>query len=232
MLWTIILIIVIISVFIIIYSLTSKNKKCNIENYNIDDLLIVKRTPEYDKLISKLLQEKKFMFTDEQIKILESNHQIYDISNKDNIKNISLNVYGKCVDKNIDNRELFTTESPYPKNLEKYQDKLYSDITNKLENNIDIIIEPNCENTQVLENPKYLKNYYMDFYGNKVESSLSDYFANYYTTIDNKDERYVPVETLIGHSNFIIPDQYNIEKYFTNAYNVDWSRVINPLTYY
>lgn len=229
MLWIIIMIIVIISVSIYIYSSTRKSNFCNIENYNIDDLLILKRTPEYNKLISELIKEKQFMFTDEQIKILESDHQIYDIKDKDNIKNISLNVYGNCI-KN--EKETFSVESPYPDNLNRYQDKLYSDITNRLQDNIDIIIEPNCENTRVLENPKYLKNYYLDLYGNKIESSLSDYFANYYTSIDEKDEKYVPVNTLIGHSNFIIPDQYNIEKYFTNAYNVDWSRIINPLTYY
>jgi hypothetical protein len=73
----------------------------------------------------------------------------------------------------------------------------------------------------------------MDIYGNKVESNLLDYFSDYYTNINNdKDDKSIPVKTLIGKPNFIIPDQYNIEKYLTNAYNVDWSRIVNPYTVY
>lgn len=35
----------------------------------------------------------------------------------------------------------------------------------------------------------------------------------------------------MGNSNFIIPDQYNYDNKFTNAYNIDWNRIINPIGY-
>jgi hypothetical protein len=84
-----------------------------------------------------------------------------------------------------------------------------------------------------MSDPKYLKNYYLDIYGNRIESNLTDYFADYYTNINiDKPKEAIPVTTLKGNSNFIIPDQYSIQNYFTNAYNVDWSRIVNPYTIY
>jgi len=98
-----------------------------------------------------------------------------------------------------------------------------------------------------LNNPRYLKNYYLDIFGNNVESNLSDYFANYQTIINDNDYKCtkfkngkckmqlsscVPVKTTKGNNNMIIPDQYDTNKYLTNAYNIDWSRIINPNTIY
>ena len=62
---------------------------------------------------------------------------------------------------------------------------------------------------------------------------MTDYFADYYTNINTKDPKEaIPVDTLKGNSNFIIPDQYHIQNKFTNAYNIDWSRIVDPYTIY
>ena len=38
-------------------------------------LVIINRNPEYTKYIDKLINEKSFMFTDEQIKVLKNPNQ-------------------------------------------------------------------------------------------------------------------------------------------------------------
>lgn len=76
-----------------------------------------------------------------------------------------------------------------------------------------------------------MKNYYQDLYGNKIDADLQDYFVAYYTLINNDDNVGLPVNTLIGTSDFIIPDQYKYDSGFTNAYNIDWNRIINPIGY-
>src|SRR3990167_9916984 len=103
-------------------------------------------------------------------------------------------------------------------------------ITKMLKYDIKQTIKPNCFNTGVLKNDMplidyYLKNYYQDLYGNKVDANLSDYFSAYYTFINNDDNVGLPVNTLVGHSDFVIPDQYNYDSRFTNAYNIDWDRI-------
>ena len=67
-----------------------ENLKCDINNYDIDDLVIIKRTPEYSKLIDGLIDEKSFIFSDDKLKVLKNPQQIFDISdNKNNKVNIS-----------------------------------------------------------------------------------------------------------------------------------------------
>jgi hypothetical protein len=118
-------------------------------------------------------------------------------------------------------------------NLIKDSNIEYKNILNNMEKNINTLIPLSCDDVAVLNNPRYLKNYYLDIYGNNIESNLSDYFASYQTNINKKNEyQCVPVKTNKGNSNMIIPDQYNTNKYLTNAYNVDWSRIINPNTIY
>ena len=223
-----------------------ENLKCNINNYDIDDLVVVKRTPEYSKLIDNLIDEKSFIFSDSQIKVLKNPQQVFDVSNnkqnKVNISNISDTVYLGCknelkkntFDFNNDNKNNYQNE-----NFDNYVDvasKEYTDIKETLKNDINKFIGPNCFNTGVLKQnipliKNYLKNYYQDLYGNKIDAELKDYFIAYYTLINNNDNVGIPVNTLIGTSDFIIPDQYNYDSYFTNAYNIDWNRIINPISY-
>ena len=114
--------------------------------------------------------------------------------------------------------------------------KEYTDIKNMLSNDIKQFIGPNCFNTGVLKQnipliKNYLKNYYQDLYGNKVDAELKDYFIAYYTLMNNPNDVGLPVDTLVGTSDFIIPDQYKTDSNFTNAYNIDWNRIINPISY-
>jgi hypothetical protein len=46
--------------------------KCNLDKLDIDDLVIINRSPEYIKYIDKLIDDKSFLFTDEQLKVLKN----------------------------------------------------------------------------------------------------------------------------------------------------------------
>jgi hypothetical protein len=243
----------------------TETPQCKINDYDIDDLVVIKRTPEYSKLIDNLIDEKSFIFTDEQLKVLKNPQQIFDVSNnkdnKQNISNISYTVYSNCknelkkntfdFDDNINNTNTNNNESF--DNLVDLSDKEYDKIKNMLKNDIKKLLDlsephknfcktknfirgPNCFNTGVIKQnipliKNYLKNYYQDLYGNKIYAELKDYFTAYYTLINEDDNVGLPVNTLIGTSDFIIPDQYNYDSHFTNAYNIDWDRIINPISY-
>lgn len=236
-----------------------ENLKCNLNNYDIDNLVVIKRTPEYSKLIDGLIDEKSFIFSDKQLNVLKNPQQIFNISNDNykqnlnqlnnqiNISNISDDVYINCknqlenntfdFDNNLNNlNNLNNTDGENFDNLIDVSSKEYIDIKDMLKNDIKKLIGPNCFNTGVLKKnmpliTNYLKNYYQDIYGNKIDADLSDYFTAYYTLINNDDNIGLPVNTLIGNSNFIIPDQYKYDSHFTNAYNIDWNRIINPIGY-
>ena len=217
------------------YNYNLSEKKCQLENFNIDDMMVIKRTPEYSKLINKLIDEKSFIFNEDQLKSLKNPQQIFKLSNNNkDIKNISDIVYTDC-NKELDFFKNLNTYEYLDNNIDPF-DNEYEQIKNKLKKDINIITEPNCTNIGVLKNnipfsKNYLKNYYKDLYGNRVEADLSDYFTAYYTLINSDDNVGLPVNTQIGHSNFIIPDQYDYDNKFTNAYNIDWSRIINPIGY-
>lgn len=219
------------------YTLT--HQKCQMENFDIDDLIVIKRTPEYSNLIDKMVEDKSFIFNDQQLKVLKNPQQIFEVKsnnkNDNNIKNISDIIYTNCKDK-LDNQ----VNNDYTDNPIDVSDNEYNQIKNMLKNDINKLTGPNCFNTGVLShspNPdipnvkNYLKNYYQDIYGNKIDANLSDYFTAYYTLINQDDNVGLPVNTMIGHSNFVIPDQYRFNSKLTNAYNIDWNRIINPISY-
>jgi hypothetical protein len=213
-------------------------RACDIDKYNLDDMMVIKRTPEYSRLIDGIIDKKSFIFNDNQIKNLKNPQQIFNLNNLDSntssqidyrkldVDNISQKIYTDCktnldvaVDKDFDNK------------LIDFSNTEYDIIKNQFKKDIQNTLKPNCYNTDVLKKDKYLRNYYKDVYGNRVKADLVDYFADYYTNINNESDKCIPVETQLGKSNFLIPDQYNTETYFTNAYNIDWSRMINPLSY-
>lgn len=219
-----------------------ENLKCNIENYNIDDLVVIKRTPEYSKLINGLIDEKSFIFSNDKLKVLKNPQQIFNISNNNeesnSISNISDTVYLNCGKQLINNTFDFDSGENKEKfdNIIDVSNKEYTDIKNMLSNDINQLIGPNCFNTGVLKQnipliKNYLKNYYQDLYGNKIDAELKDYFIAYYTLINNQNDVGLPINTLVGTSDFIIPDQYKYDSHFTNAYNIDWNRIINPISY-
>ena len=214
------IIIVIIIITTILVFLYKSNNDNEFNTYTIDNMEVVKREKEYEKYINTLIDEKKAYYSPEELKSLKNKFQIF--LTKHGIKNITFDFLNRDEKKDIHNKiEITENINNNPtKNviLKKFDEKLDFD----------------CEDLKVLENEQYLKNYYYDMYGNKIKSNLKDYFVAYQTLIDNKDanNKCFKVDVLKGESGFIIPDQYPTLKYETNAYNIDWSRIINPLTYY
>jgi hypothetical protein len=221
-----IIIIVFIILYFINYNIYNNEKKCDLENFNIDDAVIINRSPEYSKLINKEIDNKEFLFTKKQLDILKNKQQIYE-KKGNNITNISEKIFDTC------KNDLDYYNQDYTPNVyNNYSNKLTDNIIKDMENDISNTVKPNCYNTEVLNDEKYLNDYYLDVFGNNIKSDLKNYFTNYYTTINkNNDDEAIPVTTQIGKSDFLLPDQFNTEKEFTNAYNINWNRIINPLTY-
>jgi hypothetical protein len=232
------ILIILLVILLLYYFIDTKYE--NFENLknscdlNIDNIKITKRDKTYSKLINKLIDEKSILFNDDQIKVMKNTNQYYHVDNDNelnNIKNISEKIYLDCkqnFDSNLNNNGEII-----PK---KYENPEYNEIKDKLEQNIINSSSYKGNNIDVLNNKNYLKNYYLDVFGNRVESNLEDYFANYFTTIDDEygqePKESIKVKIIEGNPYFIIPNQYNNNKHMTNAYNVDWSRIINPLVYY
>lgn len=212
-------------------------KKENFNNFekdscdlDIDKIRINRRNESYEKLINKLINEKSILFNKDQIKIMKNKNQYYS-DDYGNIKNISEEIYSHCkndFDSNLNNNSKVTQK--------KYPNTEYDYIKNMLGNNISNASSYKDNKIKVLENENYLKNYYRDVFGNKIKSNLTDYYANYFVTIDNKygeeSKEAIKVDIEPGNSSFVIPNQYYNNKHMTNAYNIDWSRIINPITYY
>jgi len=220
MLLVIIFIIIIISIFFI-YNNNTKTEK--IENFNtsnnIDNLEIIERSPAYQNLIKKLLSNKKKIFTEEEMDIMKNKFQFYDT--EDGIKNITSDVLKET--KN-DNPENLTNEISITGNI--FTNPAFNDILNGFQNTTEL----DCKDVKVLQRPLYLNNYYYDMYGNKIKASLKDYFNDYHIRIDNNNNEGQKVNIIKGKNNFIIPSQFDTLKYQTNAYNIDWNRIVNPMT--
>jgi len=265
----IIIVILLLTIYFWIDSYDKNIKKsdtmCNLENFDIDNMHVINRDPYYEKLINKMIDEKAFLFTDEELKILKNKFQIYNV--KDNkIQNISKIMLLNCKD-DFDymekpNNTVYSPEEIEDIKYQVYNDKMYTQILNRLDNDINSSPNPTCKNLEFLKDPfqklnanyqNSLTNYYLDVWGNNIISSPKDYMANYYTTINNESLDYdqpdvcVPVKTIKGKSNFILPNAYThknpfsgtvqngdywYENHATNIWNVDNERIINPATAY
>jgi hypothetical protein len=239
----IIIIIVILLIFgiykLIINAEENKNKildesLCYLEKFDIDDMYIIKRGKEYEKYIDKLIDKNKKFFNEEEYRILKNKFQFYNIKDKENIKNISNQIYGNCRNK-LKNANISINdpdEDVNLDNLELLSDPSYFKTLKKINNNIDDI-KINCDNTNVLKDNDYLKNYYIDIDGNNVKATLKDYFADYFAEMnEKKDNKCIKVNTKQVGNYMFIPDQFDTQKYLTNAYNIDYNRIINPWTIY
>ena len=49
---------------------------------------------------------------------------------------------------------------------------------------------------------------------------------------EKKDNKCIKVNTKQVGNYMFIPDQFDTQKYLTNAYNIDYNRIINPWTIY
>jgi hypothetical protein len=143
---------------------------------------------------------------------------IYYINNyniRQNFENLS----------DIDNKILINDNQMY-NNLFNYKSTY-----NNLKKDILTLNKPTIDDIQVLHDKNYLNNYYYDIFGNQVQASLTDYYTNYYSTInDKKSKNCTKVNIIPKDNNFIIPDQYNNQKHMTNAYYIDYSKIIDPRT--
>jgi hypothetical protein len=236
------LILVVLLFFVIIYFviLKNNNKEKEKQNYDLNELVIIDRTPEQEKLVNKLLEEKKMAYTNEEINSLKNKTQFYNVLNN-KIVNISeqiINNEKNNKNKNTNNNNNINLNTKL--NINDITNNTQIDKQNKISNltsfnNEKSLLIDDCNDITKNETTcsNKLNNYYHDIYGNTIKSSMNDYITAYNTTIDETNPKYcIPVKTLNGNSDFIIPNQYNFEKYWTSAYNTDFSRVINPMTIY
>jgi len=197
------IIILIIIAYLLYLNFFEKQSKIKL---TIDDIQITERNKEMLDYIKSL----------KNVDMDKINYNKFQFYNKKNGKNITKDV----LNNNIENEIVITEEIN----------------VNPAKNVIDsALIDENkitCSDVKILQNQNYLKNFYYDMYGNVIESNLKDYFIDYMNNYDNNNNTCTGVKTIKGHSAFVIPNQYPTLKYKTNAYNVDWNRIINPLTYY
>ena len=242
---TLILILAIIIIFNRIqsydYNIKQSTKNCNLENFDIDKMHIIERDPEFQKLINKLINEKRYIFTDDELKILKNKFQIYNVNNND-IQNITKIMMLNCKNK------LNTLTDNYEHTPEELQEVKYNILNNieydKILKNLDTteknFYDLNCENTQFLQSNNQ-KNYYYDLFGNNILSDTKQYMANYYSTINSDNDKYcVPVKTIPTQK----PQAYNKndlpitdKPYFTNEFKIqplddNYTNYIIPIQYY
>jgi len=212
-----------------------------LENFDIDKIHIIKREPEYQRLINKLIDEKRYIFTDDELKILKNKFQIYNLTEND-IQNITKIIMLNC------KNNLSTLNDNYnltPQELEEVKYNLlnnheYNNILNNLETNEKEFYDLDCANTKFLDMNNQ-KNYYYDLFGNNIISDTKQYLANYYSTINSTDEKFcVPVITKPA----VKPEAYNIndlpitdKPYFSNPFDIQplnekYTDFIIPIQYF
>jgi hypothetical protein len=199
------------------------NKKCNLD---IDNLYIYDRDNNYNKYVGKVIDENNNInYSKEEIEIMKNKHQFYNLDDKKNISNL---VMGKC--KNSYGSYDIGGGSYFGYN---------SNISGGFNSDVDEVMGFGDVKGSVIENENKnekgicdynLDNYYYDLKGNNIKSTLQEYRQNI-----NNSEECIPITYTHEPkkiSDMIIPNTYNINKDLTNAYDVNWSKVLNPLTIY
>ena len=221
----IIILLILIIVFLVLFANYTNGEDKKNYKIKLDDIEIIKRSPEYQKLINKLMSEKKELFTPEEIKAMKNKFQFYNTENGiDNISDEILKTF-----KDYDNEKIEITPE---QNMYITETINENPAYNAILNNIGQEYVSSCKDVEVLKNKSYLKNYYYDMEANRVQSNLKDYINDYQIQIDDNQRICQKVDTIKTKSGFIIPDQYPTLKYQTNAYNIDWGRIQNPWTIY
>ena len=225
----IILLVLIIILFLLYYQYSYKKKDYdNIYKIKLDNIERIKRTPEYQNLIDKLINDKKQLFTKEEIEAMKNKFQFY---NKEyGIDNISDEILSSFKDNNNNNNK--NIENTPEENIHIEETINENPAYNAILNTIGNKYIPSCKDVEVLKNKSYLKNYYYDMGANRIQSNLKDYVNDYQIQIDDNNRICQKVDSVKTKSGFIIPDQYPTLKYQTNAYNIDWGRIQNPWTIY
>ena len=246
----IILFLVVIVVIYLIYQNKNKNKKlesfedsedndgsegkCNLD---IDNLYIYDRDKTYNKYINKVIDNNNNInYTKEEIEIMKNKHQFYNLDDKKNISNLVLgeckNSYGggdKISTYDIGGGSYYGYNSNVTGgfNSDINEMKGYGDVKGAMIDKGDKGDKSTCDHN--------LDNYYYDLLGNNIKSTLQQYRKD-----DDKsnNDSCIPITYTNENikdtvkSSMIIPNTYNINKDLTNAYDVNWSKVLNPLTIY
>ena len=215
----------------------NNNEKCNLD---IDNLYIYDRDKNYNNYINKVIDNNNNInYSKEEIEIMKNKHQFYNLNNKNNISNLVLGEcknsygYGGGGGSNIIGTYDIGGGSYYGYNS-NVTGGFNSDI-NETEGYGDIkgsIIKKNNINEKGLCDNN-LDNYYYDLEGNNIISTMQEYRNN--STSTSTSNKCIPVTTTpptTTTSDMIIPNTYNINKDLTNAYDVNWQKVLNPLTIY
>lgn len=201
------------------------NDKCNLD---IDNLYIYDRDKNYNKYIGKVIDENNNInYSKEDIEIMKNKHQFYNLDDKKNISNL---VMGKCKNSYGGGSYDLGGGSYYGYN---------SNVSGGFNSDVDEVMGYGDVKGSIIENENKnekgicdynLNNYYYDLKGNNIKSTLQEYRKN----INNSDEC-IPItytNDTKKNSDMIIPNTYDINKDLTNAYDVNWSKVLNPLTIY
>ena len=223
-----VLFIIVAVVILIIYNnYANKDNFQNVYKIKLDNIEIIKRTPEYQNLINKLINEKKTSYTKEEIEVMKNKFQFYNTEY--GIDNISDEILATFKNYDENNNNVSNNENEIYLKETINENPAYNAILNTIGNKY----RTDCKDVEVLKNKEYLKNYYYDMNANKIKSNLKDYINDYQIQIDENNNISQKVDYVKTTSGFIIPDQYPTQKYLASGiYNTDWSRMINPLTVY
>jgi hypothetical protein len=211
------------------------NNKCNLD---IDNLYIYDRDKNYNNYINKVIDNNNNInYSKEEIEIMKNKHQFYNLNNKNNISNLVLgeckNSYGYGGGSGGGSNIIGTYDVGggsyygYNSNVtggfnsDVNETKGYGDIKGSIIKKNNINEKGLCDNN--------LDNYYYDLEGNNIISTMQEYRNN------STSNKCIPVTTTpptTTTSDMIIPNTYNINKDLTNAYDVNWQNVLNPLTIY
>lgn len=217
--------------------------KCNLD---IDKLYIYDRDKDYNKYVNKIIDNNNNInYSDEEIKIMKNKHQFYNLQNNNNISNLVLgeckNSYGCGYGCNYDGDAVDTVDAVGTYDIGGgsyygYNSNVSGGFNSDINETMGVgdvkgskLEKGGNENSGAFGScDSNLANYYYDLEGNNIISTLQTYKDNY-----NDDNECVNVKYgTNSKSSMIIPNTYNINKDLTNAYDVDWQNVLNPLTIY
>ena len=164
----IIILLIVIIVFLVLCAYYTNNGDKKIYNIKLDNIEIIKRGPEYQKLINKLMSDKKELFTKEEMKTMENKFQFYNTDNGiDNISDEILKTF-----KDYDNKKIDISPE---ENIYIAETINETPAYNAILKNIGQKYVSSCKDVEVLKNKSYLKNYYYDMDANRIQSNLKDY---------------------------------------------------------
>lgn len=231
--------------------------KCNLD---IDNLYIYDRDKNYNNYINKVIDNNNNInYTKEEIEIMKNKHQFYNLNNKKNISNLVLSECKNCY--GVSSYDIgggsyygYNSNVTGGFNSDINEEKGYGDVKGSIIDKSNINDKGNINEKGLCDSN--LDNYYYDLNGNNIISTMHEYRKNVGknnecipvittppiysttttplppTTTPIYSTTMPPIYSTATTSDMIIPNTYNINKDLTNAYDVNWQKVLNPLTIY